>query len=226
MPNGFIHDSQDQNFYDSFNNFIFSNDIKVFNKLISKYLFLDKTEKIPGDIVELGVFKGSGMVTWLKMLKSKSINNKKCIGFDIFDKSELIKNINTNDDILMNSLFEDRGFNPKGYGDILSKLITSAGYINYEIVTGNVFETIPIYIEKNPGFRASIINFDLDTEEPTYFCLSQLYDRIVPGGIMIFDEYGINEWTESAAVDKFIYERGLILQRTNFDSPSAFIIKA
>ena len=43
-------------------------------------------------------------------------------------------------------------------------------------------------------------------------------------GVLIFDEYGISEWTVSAVVDKFVRE-GAKPQRTNYEAPSASIIK-
>lgn len=50
--------------YDNFNNFIFSNDIKILGKLLYRYDFFNKTKHLPGDIVEIGVFKGSGVATF------------------------------------------------------------------------------------------------------------------------------------------------------------------
>jgi hypothetical protein len=47
----------------------------------------------------------------------------------------------------------------------------------------------------------------------------------VKNGVMIFDEYGINEWTESNAVDRFVKEKKLELMRTECYAPSAYIIK-
>jgi hypothetical protein len=43
--------------------------------------------------------------------------------------------------------------------------------------------------------------------------------------VLIFDEYGINEWTESNAVDKFIKEKGLNIIRSDYYAPSAYIVK-
>jgi hypothetical protein len=43
--------------------------------------------------------------------------------------------------------------------------------------------------------------------------------------VFIFDEYGINEWTESDAVDRFITEGNLQLKSTSLFSPSAYIVK-
>lgn len=220
----FIHDLQNQEFYDSYNTFMLTADTNVFNKLASKFFFLSLARNIPGDIVELGVFKGSGMAGWLKVGSSLQ-TNRKVIGFDFFNQKDLIDSIKTMDGELMESLFNDRNFNPTGYKEVLNILLTNMHFKNFELHQGDVFDTIPRYLAENPGFRISIVNFDLDTEAPTYFSLNQLWPRVVKNGILIFDEYGINEWTESDAVDRFISEKGLELIRTDYSSPSAYIIK-
>lgn len=220
----FIHDLQNQEFYDSYNTFMLTADTNVFNKLASKFFFLSLVRNIPGDIVELGVFKGSGMAGWLKVGSSLQ-TNRKVIGFDFFNQKDLIDSIKTMDGELMESLFNDRNFNPTGYKEVLNILLTNMYFKNFELHQGDVFDTIPRYLAENPGFRISIVNYDLDTEAPTYFSLNQLWPRVVKNGILIFDEYGINEWTESDAVDRFISEKGLELIRTDYSSPSAYIIK-
>ena len=45
------------------------------------------------------------------------------------------------------------------------------------------------------------------------------------GGILIFDQYCTNEWTESDAVDEFIKEKNLNLKSTPFPCPTAYLIK-
>lgn len=222
--NRFIHDLQNQDFYDAYNKFIFAEDSKVFNKLASKFFFLGLTQKIPGEIVELGVFKGSGMAGWLKVCRSMN-SHRRVIGFDFFNQAALIENIKTSDANVMNNLFVNRDFNPTGYRETLIKMLHQMNFQNFEVKEGDVFETIPNYLAENPGFRISIVNFDLDTEEPTYFCLNQLWPRIVKNGVLIFDEYGINEWTESNAVDQFVKEKGLDLIRSDYYAPSAYIVK-
>ena len=221
----FIHDKMPQAFYDAFNEFMFGRDIKSYNKLISKIFFLNLVKSLPGDIIELGVFKGSGMMAWLKAIHSFGINNKRVIGFDIFDEEKLTSGINTVDKETMRSLFEQRSFQSIGYKKTLEDKIRNAGYNNFELVEGDVFQTIPVMTESRPGLRACIINFDLDLYEPTKFCLENLWNNVTPGGILIFDEYSIDEWTESNAVDEFIAGKNLQLIRTNFESPSAYIIK-
>jgi len=221
----FIHDTIPQSIYDGFNSFIYSQDRKLFSKLASKLKFCELTSGIPGDIVELGVFKGSGVMAWLKANQLTSVNQKKVYGFDIFNHELLVDSIGTIDSVLMRELFEERNFNPTGFDEFLTHIATSAGFDNFELVVGNVFDTMPAFLKSNPGFRASIINFDLDTSEPTSFCLEQLWDRLVTGGIMLFDEYAINEWTESNAVDEFIKKKSIQLHSTPYFAPTAYLIK-
>lgn len=65
-----LFDNTAKEIYDSFNNFILADETKVFGKLIARSIFTQQTINIPGDIVECGVFMGSGMVTFLKLKKN------------------------------------------------------------------------------------------------------------------------------------------------------------
>jgi hypothetical protein len=56
---------ESQSLFDSFNSFILSEDRRVFSKLISRALLYNEVKDIPGDIVECGVFKGTGLYTFL-----------------------------------------------------------------------------------------------------------------------------------------------------------------
>ena len=74
-----------QELYDSFNGFILSDDTKVFGKLLARTLLVDQVKDLPGDIVECGVFKGTGLLTFLKIKRFLCPNSgKKVIGFDFF----------------------------------------------------------------------------------------------------------------------------------------------
>ena len=57
----------EQKIYDNFNGFILSTDTKVFGKLLARTLLMDQVKDLPGDIVECGVFKGTGLATFLKL---------------------------------------------------------------------------------------------------------------------------------------------------------------
>ena len=67
----------------------------------------------------------------------------------------------------------------------------------------------------------------MDIEKPTYQSLINLYPRIVKGGIIIFDEYACNKWSESNAVDRFLkkYPELILKTITWARTPTAYIIK-
>ena len=84
-----------------------------------------------------------------------------------------------------------------------------------------------IFLEKNPGLRVSLLYIDCDIERPTYISLKYLWDRLLPGGIILFDEYEYHSFSESNGVDKFLKEHNIKynLKSTNFMCPTAYLIK-
>ena len=71
------------NLWNSYNNLLLGNDISRIRKLLVRYELFKKTLNIPGDIVECGVFKGSGFMYWLKLLKNL-FSQLWGLGFDTF----------------------------------------------------------------------------------------------------------------------------------------------
>jgi len=216
--------------YNSFNNFIFSNDIKVIGKLLHRYEYFNKIKHLPGDIVEIGVFKGSGIATFSKFLEISCPNsNKKIIGFDIFKKND---DVILSKDILLDKTNMEKVYSRVEHSELTlesveKRLENMCIHKKYMLVEGDVEETLPIFLEKNPGFRISMLYIDCDIERPTYLSLKYLWDRILPGGIILFDEYEYHSFSESNGVDKFLNERNIPyeLQSTNFMCPTAFLVK-
>lgn len=223
-----IHDNQ--NIYDSFNNFIFSSDRNVFNKLHSKFEFYEKTKHLHGDIVECGVFKGSGLLSWLKILDINEPHSiKKVMGFDFFNPAFVNNLQDETDKKTMQQVFdrdEHLDLNDISF-DGITKKINSAGFSSskFELIQGDVSETSKQTVKSRPGFRISILYLDMDLAEPTYNALINFWDNIVSGGIIVFDEYAYHSWSEANGVDKFIKETNVELHRTNIKAPTAYIIK-
>lgn len=219
----------EQEIYDSFNNFILSNDTKIFGKLLARTLLFNSVKDIPGDIVECGVFKGTGIFTFLKLKKYLTPNSgKKIIGFDFFDTDSLISSLEKQDKEAMSTLFKDRSFkHDQSYDEYLIKKIKNAGFNDYEfdLVKGNISETIEKYLESRPGLKISLLYLDLDLEKPTYDVLNHAWDRLSKGGIIVFDEYAFHMWSESKGADKFFNDKNVKIKSLNFIAPSAYIVK-
>ena len=217
--------------YSSFNSFIFSNDIKILGKLLHRFDFFQRVKDLPGDIVEVGVFKGSGMATFAKFCEIYCPNsNKKIVGFDIFDNvksDEVLNKDNAIDKANMNTVYGKVDSSELSLSSVQGRLDSMNIDKKYILVQGDVEETVPKFVKENPGFRASLIYIDVDLERPTYYSLLHLWDRLLPGGIILFDEYEYHKFSESNGVERFLKEKGLPyeLKSTNWMAPTAYLVK-
>jgi len=193
--------SSDNN-YKNFNEFIFSNDIKIIGKLFHRNNFFNLVKDLPGDIVEIGVFKGSGVASFVKMLEIYNNNSiKKVIGFDIFNPKNASNILNSYDNVdktNMNIVYSRVNESDRTLENVNNNLQKMGIKDKYLLIEGDVASTLPKFIEENRGFRISLLYIDVDIEEPTYNSLKFLWDRIVPGGIIVFDEYEYHNFSESS----------------------------
>jgi hypothetical protein len=218
-----------QNLYDAFNGFILSPDTKVFGKLLARTLLVDQVKDVPGDIVECGVFKGTGMLTFLKIKRFLCPNSgKKVVGFDFFNSEKLIESLSGIDKEAMDTLFCQRNYE---HGDdqahIFGEFVKHCGFEEheFELVAGDITETAAKYVSERPGFRISLLYIDLDVEVPTYEALSAMWDRVVKGGMVVFDEYAFHKWSESAGVDRFFADKDVEIKTLNYICPTAYVVK-
>lgn len=220
--------------YEAFNKFIFSSDIKLIGKLLHRFKFFMETRHLPGDIVEVGVFKGSGMATFVKFLEVFMPNsNKKVIGFDIFDTDESSFILQTKDTEIdrnsMETVYSKVEGSELSLESVRNRLESISANISdkVKLIKGDVQETMPKFLQDNPGFRASMIYIDVDIERPTYHALVNLWDRLLPGGIILFDEYEYHLFSESVGVAKFLKEKGVKynLKSTDWFAPTAYLRK-
>jgi hypothetical protein len=225
------HNMPSDDTYKSFNEFIFSNDIKLIGKLLHRYDFFKMTRDLPGDIVEIGVFKGSGIATFSKFVDIYCPrSNKKILGFDIFDdssKEDILNKDCSFDKEMMNVVYSKVDKSELSITSVENRLTNMNIDKKYMLIRGDVEDTLPKFIKENPGFRASLIYIDVDLERPTYNALLHLWDRLLPGGIIVFDEYEYHKFSESNGVEKFLKEKNITynLKSTNWMAPTAYIIK-
>jgi len=113
--------------------------------------------------------------------------------------------------------------------DIITQKINNINSDNskFILVEGDVCETTKKFVDDNPGFRISLLYVDLDLNEPVYESLKNLWNRILPGGYIIFDEYEYHKFDESNGVDNFLKDFNINYEviSTNWIAPSALMIK-
>ena len=217
------------NLYNAFNEFIFNSDIKVIGKLLHRFNFFNLTKHLAGDIVELGVFKGSGVATFIKFLEIFATHsNKKVIGFDLFNIDNTVIN-NYENGITMKTVYSKVvNKDELSYNVIKNKLQhINKDLSKFILVKGDVCKTTKDFTIENPGFRISLLYVDLDLNEPVYHSLMNLWDRILPGGYIVFDEYEYHKFDESNGVDLFLKDKLIKYEvvSTNWMAPTAYLIK-
>lgn len=95
------------------------------------------------------------------------------------------------------------------------------------LVQGLFADSLP----RLPEHRFDFVNIDCDLYEPHIECLEYFYPRMVPGGVVFFDDYHSVDYPMAAkAVDAFMKDRPEKLQHLRFgeDAPNrtkAFFIK-
>ena len=76
--------------------------------------------------------------------------------------------------------------------------------------------------------RISLLHLDVDLYEPTLAALKAFYPLVVPGGLVVFDEYGLVEWPgESKAAEEYFGDKMPRLEKFPFPSlPGGFFKKS
>jgi O-methyltransferase len=185
---------------------------------------------IGGDIVECGVWRGGSMLLVARKLVRLKDTNRKLYLFDTFEGMSEPggEDVSATDQRtaqeLLASADKSAGTNVWCYSsldEVKSNMARSAYPADrIRFVQGKVEDTLP-----EPSIdRIALLRLDTDWYESTRHELETLYDKLVPGGILIIDDYG--HWSGARkAVDEFIARRNLSLFLQRIDYTGRLAIK-
>lgn len=203
-------------------------------RFLLHYELFKIAKDLPGCIVECGVYRGAGLLTWAKLVEIFCPGDriKKVLGFDNFKGFERLATQDGMEKPERSKVVG--GWNAGVYYEELLKhidLFHKDSFIprskRIELVEGDLSKTAEQYTKENPGLRISLLHLDVDLYEPTLAALKAFYPLVVPGGVVIFDEYGMTEWPgESQAVEEYFGSKMPKLNKFPFAStPGTYIIK-
>lgn len=210
--------------FDYENGFYLTSQPYRLGNILAHYELYKKIIGLPGDIIELGVFKGSSLIqfcTFRELLENEC--SRKIVGFDIFGKFPDTKEVKSDEIFIKNwnECFQDEFLSKED----IEKSLGQKNIGNVELVKGNILETVDEYLEKFPYTRIALLHIDTDVYEPAKYGLNKLFDRVVKNGIVVFDDYATIEG-ETIVVDEFLKETNYVLNKFSFShSKPSYIIK-
>lgn len=191
-----------ENKWDHVNGFHLTAPNREMVKILSYWELYQKIADTPGDIIECGVFKGSSLIRFATYREMCSMPfSREIVGFDTFGKfpETDYENDKHNRQQFVEAAGEE-GFDTEQIRHVLTQKGLNQ---NIKLVEGDINDTVPAFVDSNPGLRIALLHIDVDIYEPTVTIIESLWDRVVDGGIVIVDDYGDFDG-ESTAVEEHI----------------------
>lgn len=221
--NGVPVDMQDEDFINAFKNCkdqSFTSVEPLFALNLSvKYIIKNK---IAGDFVECGVWRGGSAMMMAYTLKSLGVTDRKIFLYDTFEgMSEPTEKDadyrNRSASALLNSSDKLEGKNIWCYSPLeeVMENLKRTGYPmeNFVLIKGKVEETIPGQVPK----QIALLRLDTDWYDSTKHELEHLYPLLMHNGVLVIDDYG--HWKGARrACDEYFSKHNirLMLQRVDY----------
>jgi hypothetical protein len=198
-------------------------------RFLAMYELFKLAMPVKGSIVECGVYRGFGVMTWAKlsaMLEPENLT-RRVYGFDTFDGFPTIGDRDK-------SKFADPAVGELASSsyDELTQLISEydrdrfLGHIGkVELVRGDIAESAPAFVKSHPHLLVSLLFIDCDLYDPTHAALKAFVPRMPKGAIIAFDELDNPIWPGEtlAAIDAGVV-REMKLRRFDWDPYVAYAI--
>jgi len=183
------------------------------------------TSNVTGSIVECGVYQGNSLMTWANLSAALEPYNYNCkiIGLDTFSG---YPNISEQD--ITNAKSSEQKKIGGWYSNSFEDLNESISIFDLdrplnqipkvELVKGDITETAPQYIEKNPHLLVRVLSITTNIYEPIKSSIKAFLPRMPKGSVLIIDSLNSNLYPGASLA--LIEE--LDLAHLKFETPSYY----
>jgi hypothetical protein len=203
---------------------------KALSRVLFFYEIYQKIIHTHGVIMEFGVRWGQtlSIMSALRGIFEPFNRHRKVIGFDTF---EGFVGVSDKDGTRSNT--QDGSFSvTPGYQDYLSEILALQEKLNpiphlkkYELVRGDVTQTLPDYLAQHPETMVSLAIFDLDIYAPTKAALAAIQPHLFKGSVLVFDELCDDILPgETLALRETLGLRDLRVQRLPMTARVSFVV--
>ena len=198
-------------------------------RFLAMYELFKKILPIKGSIVECGVFRGFGLMSWAKlssMLEPENLT-RRIYGFDTFAgfpslaKADKNKNTKTHPGDLKANSYEEL--------QSLIEIYDQDRFLGHipkvHLIKGDIAKTAPIFVKQNPHLLVSLLFIDCDLYKPTKAALKSFLPRMKKGSVLAFDELDNPQWPgETTAMLEALVKGPIKLQRFEWDPYISFAV--
>ena len=180
----------------------------VFAKHLFLYEIYNKILSIPGNIHVYGTWWGQDLILLYNLREILEPHNvsRKLIGFDTFDGYRGIGKF----DVKSNIINSNNYATGKNYYKYLNNILRYHEKENrlenlnkFQLIKGDISQTLKNYISKNPQEIIALAYFDLAIFKPTSSALSDIENNLVKGSCLVFDQLNNKDYPgETIALKK------------------------
>lgn len=178
---------------------------RIYRGALDRYLYfknmVEQVKAVPGDIVECGVSLGHGALLFTLLGEYVGVN-RRYYGFDSFEGFPAPSEQDQTTPI------KGKGFwasPPEAVLKVLrdGRLSEETIQNRIHLVKGWFNETLPQYDGK-----IALLHLDCDLYDSYKLALETLYDKVEPGGVIMFDEYNDQRWPGARkAINEFFADK-------------------
>lgn len=152
------------------------------HRVLTIYELYKKTIGIAGHIADVGVYKGASSLLFAKLIKIyESESLTMCHGFDWFEGTGELSEADSN--------LVEAGSYKADYQEVTT-LIEKQGFDNIlKIHKLNLMTDLDDFFKSNTHLRFKLVMMDAGIYEVMKAAIPFFWERLNPGGVMIFDQY-------------------------------------
>jgi len=196
-------------------------------RFLSMYELYKRILPVKGSIVECGVFRGFGFMSWLKLSAILEPENltRRVYGFDTFEGFPSLADVDQNSHT--GTAVGDLRSDSHDELEALLALHDNDRFLGHipkgQLVKGDIVRTAPQFVRDHPHLVVSLLFLDADLYEPTKAALQAFVPRMPKGAIIAFDELDNPQWpSETVAALEEIGLNRLRLERIDWDPYISF----
>jgi hypothetical protein len=202
---------------------------KTITRFISLYELFKLALPVKGSIIEAGVFRGFGLMTWahLSAVLEPANLTRRIYGFDTFSGFPSVGDHDRN--ARRNPSVGDLKADCHAELQQLIEIYDQDRFLGHidkvHLIKGDLTATVPAFVQQNPHLVVSLLFMDVDLYEPTKIALEQFLPRMPKGAVVAFDQLDNPIWPgETRALTDTLGIRQAELRRFEWDPYVSYTI--